>query len=73
MSWRFLEVIHLDVWTTKMESIGRCKYYISFIDDHTRKMWVYFIKHRSEVFQQFLNFRMMVEKEKKHGRKKPMV
>ncbi len=48
-----LEMIHLDVWTTKTESIGGCRYYMSFIDDHTRKVWVYFMKHKGEVFQLF--------------------
>jgi hypothetical protein len=50
-----LEMIHLDVWTTKTESIGGCKYYVSFINDHTRKLWVYVMKHKGEVFQHFLN------------------
>jgi transposase InsO family protein len=59
-----LEMIHLDVWTTKTKSIGGCKYYVSFIDDHTRKVWVYFMKHKGEVFQHFLHFKAMVEKEK---------
>jgi hypothetical protein len=59
-----LEIIHLDVWTTKTESIGGCKYYVSFIDDHIRKVWVYFMKHKGEMFQHFLNFKAMVEKEK---------
>jgi transposase InsO family protein len=59
-----LEMIHSNVWTTKIESIGGCKYYVSFIDDHTRKVWVYFMKHKHEVFQHFLNFKAMVEKEK---------
>jgi transposase InsO family protein len=62
-----LEMIHSDVWTTKIESIGGCKYYVSFIDDHTRKVWVYFMKHKGEVFQHFLNFKAMVEKEKEKG------
>jgi hypothetical protein len=44
-----LEMIHSDVWTTKTKSIGGCKYYVSFIDDHTRKVWVYFMKHKGEV------------------------
>ena len=39
-----LEIIHSDVWTTKTRSIGGCNYYVSFIDDHTRKVWVYFMK-----------------------------
>ncbi len=59
-----LEMIHSDVWTTKIESIRGCKYYMSFIDDHTKKVWVYFMKHKGEVFQHFLNFKAMVEKEK---------
>jgi hypothetical protein len=59
-----LEMIHLNVWTTKTKSIEGCKYYVSFIDDHTRKAWVYFMKHKGEVFQHFLNFKAMVEKEK---------
>ncbi len=59
-----LEMIHSDVWTMKTKSIGGCKYYVSFIDDHTRKVWVYFMKHKGEVFQHFLNFKAMVEKEK---------
>jgi transposase InsO family protein len=59
-----LEMIHLDVWTMKTKSIGGCRYYVSFIDGHTRKVWVYFMKHKSEVFQHFLNFKAMVKKEK---------
>ncbi len=37
---------------------------MSFIDDHTRKVWVYLMKHKGEAFQHFLNFKAMVEKEK---------
>jgi hypothetical protein len=37
---------------------------VNFIDDHTRKVWVYFMKHKGEMFQHFLNFKTMVEKEK---------
>jgi hypothetical protein len=57
-------MIHSNVWITKTESSGGCKYYVSFIDDHRRKVWVYFIKHKGEMFQHFLNFKAMVEKEK---------
>jgi hypothetical protein len=51
------------VWTTKIVSIGRCKYYVNFIDDHIRKVWVY-MKHKGQAFQHFLSFKAMVEKEK---------
>ncbi len=36
---------------------------MSFIDDHTRKVWVYFMKEKNEVFTHFQNFRMLVEKQ----------
>jgi len=32
-----LEMIHSDVWTTKIKSIGGCKYYVCFIDDHNKE------------------------------------
>jgi hypothetical protein len=35
-----LEMIHSYVWTMKTKSIRGCKYYMSFIDDHPRKVWV---------------------------------
>ena len=59
-----LEMNHSDVWTTKAASVGGCDYYVNFIDDHTRKVWVYFMKHKSEVFSHFKAFTAMVEKEK---------
>jgi uncharacterized protein YigE (DUF2233 family) len=59
-----LEMIHLDAWTAKTKIIGGCKYYVSFVDDHIRKVWVYFMKHKGEMFQHFLNFKAKVEKEK---------
>eukprot|EP00250_Pteridium_aquilinum_P029611 c3982_g1_i1 orf=3-314(-) len=43
--------------------MGGCRYYVSFIDDHRRKVWVYFMKEKSEVFTHFQNFRMLVEKQ----------
>jgi hypothetical protein len=59
-----LEMIHLDVLSTKTKSIRGCMYYMNFIDDHTKKVWVYFMKHKGEMFQHFLNFKTMLEKEK---------
>ena len=59
-----LEVVHTYVWgPTKMTSIHGYRYYISFIDDHTRKVWVYFMKEKSEVFTHFQSFKAMVEKQ----------
>ena len=49
-----LDVVHFDVWgLSKTKSMGKCIYYVTFIDDHTRKVWVYFIKQNSEVVTHF--------------------
>lgn len=38
-----LELIHSDVWTPSEPSLGGYEYYVSFIDDYSRKTWVYFL------------------------------
>ncbi|MCO5569463.1 hypothetical protein L7F22_023175 [Adiantum nelumboides] len=43
--------------------MGGCSFYVTFIDNHTRKVWVYFMKEKSEVFTHFQNFKAMGEKQ----------
>ena len=64
MSQRPLDVIHSDVWgPTKNASMAGNKYYVTFVDDHTRKVWVYFMKAKGEVIEHFKCFKNLVEKE----------
>jgi transposase InsO family protein len=42
-------------------SLSGCEYYLTFIDDHTRKTWIYFLKAKSEVFKRFQAFKALVE------------
>jgi hypothetical protein len=44
-------------------SITSARYFLLFVDDYSRKMWVYFLKLKSEVFNEFQKFRVLVEKE----------
>ena len=47
-----LDLIQMNVWGPSLvASIGGAKYYIMFIDDFSRRVWVYFFKQKSEVFQ----------------------
>ena len=40
-----LELVHIDVWgTTQVSSLGGSHYYVTFINDATRKVWVYFLR-----------------------------
>ncbi|MCO5548160.1 hypothetical protein L7F22_001618 [Adiantum nelumboides] len=59
-----LKLIHSDVWgLAKNTSMGGCKFYVTFIDDCPRKVWIYFMKEKSEVFIHLQNFKAMVAKQ----------
>jgi len=51
-----LDLIHSDVWESPQISMGGAKYFVSFIDDHYRRLWVYPIKKKSNVFTVFKEF-----------------
>ena len=36
-------------------------YYITFIDDLSKKVWVYFLKNKSNVFEIFKQWKAMIE------------
>ena len=57
-----LDLIHSDVsgWMSHV-SLSGYEYYVLFIDDHSRRTWIYFLKTKSEVFKQFQEFRALVE------------
>ena len=42
--------------------IARKRYFITFIDDYSRKTWVYFLQEKSEAFAAFKCFKALVEK-----------
>ena len=41
--------------------MGGAHYFVSFIDDYSRKVWVYFMKQKSEVFRIFKQWKAKVE------------
>lgn len=63
-SGELLNIIHSDVCgPMNTTSIGGSKYFLTFIDDKSRKTFVYFLKHKSEVFEKFKAFKEMVERQ----------
>jgi hypothetical protein len=57
-----LELIHLDVCgPIPSTSFSGYVYYESFIDDYSRKTWVYFLKSKDEVFGKFKEFKDLIE------------
>ncbi|KAM0043888.1 putative RNA-directed DNA polymerase [Helianthus debilis subsp. tardiflorus] len=59
-----LELIHTDLCgpITPASHSGR-RYVLVFIDDFTRKTWVYFLSHKGEAFELFKTFKSLVENE----------
>jgi hypothetical protein len=59
-----LELVHTDVWgPAHVSSLGGSHYYVTFIDDATRKTWVYCIRQKSDVFDTFKKWKDLVENE----------
>lgn len=47
-------------WPFEVSILGGSKYFISFIDGHTRMLWLYTIKLKSEAFEVY---KTLIEKE----------
>jgi len=57
-----LALVHTNVWGLALvKSLGGSQYYVTFIDDTTRKVWVYFLKNKSDVFYVFKRWKQEVE------------
>ena len=54
-------LVHSDVGgKITPKSLGGSEYFVIFIDDHNRYVWVYFMKTKNEVFDKFLEWKVMV-------------
>lgn len=61
-SKNILDLIHSDlVGPMETLSIGKAKYIMTFIDDHSKKAFVYFLKYKSEAYDKFVEFKNYVE------------
>ena len=57
-----LELVYINLWgPSSVASFGGSRYYITFIDDSSRKVWVYFLKNKSDVFETFKKWKAMIE------------
>ena len=58
-----LGLVHSDVFEKISDkSIGGAQYFLTFTDDKSRYTWVYIIKTKDQVFQCFLEWKVLVEK-----------
>ena len=66
-AWRAsncLELIHADLCgPMNTKSFGGSQYFLLFTDDYSRMSWVYFLKLKSETFDNFRKFKVLVERQ----------
>jgi hypothetical protein len=56
-----LDLVHSDVCgKLNGKSLSGAEYFLTFIDDKTRYVWVYILKRKAEVFTRFLEWKSMV-------------
>lgn len=61
---QLLELIHSDLCgPMETQSIGKAKYMLTFIDDFSKKIFVYFLRQKSDVINKFIEFKVMVERQ----------
>lgn len=57
-----LEIVHADLCgPMETKSIGGAQYFLLFVDDFSRMNYIYFLKHKNQVYKQFKDFKAMVE------------
>ena len=59
-----LELVNTNLWgPSPVAFLEGLRYYITFIDDSSRKVWVYFLENKSNVFETFKKWKAMFETE----------
>ena len=59
-----LERIHTDVCGPfSVASKAKHRYYVIFVDEFSRRCWIFFMQKKSETFLKFCEFKALVEKE----------
>ena len=58
-----MELIHNDLISFPTPSFSSARYVLTFIDDFSQRIWVHFLKYKSDVFDSFRIFKTFVEKQ----------
>ncbi|GKB10607.1 retrovirus-related pol polyprotein from transposon TNT 1-94 [Tanacetum coccineum] len=59
--------------TGKLEFCKHCIYMLTFIDDYSRRVWVYILKRKDEVFVNFKQWKTMIEKQTRKSIKRLII
>ena len=56
-------LIHTDVCTMKTRTVGGALYFVTFMDDHSRKVWGFALKTKDQVLDAFKELHAKLERE----------
>jgi histone deacetylase 1/2 len=57
-----LEIIYSDVWGPAQVSVSGHRFYVSFVDAYSHFTWLYLLKHKSNLYDMFIQFQKHVER-----------
>ena len=61
-STRPFEYAHADLWgPSRIQTHGGGSYFLSIIDDYSRRVWVYILRNKAETFQKFKEWHTQIE------------
>ena len=62
-----LEIVYFDMCgPMRITSMGGARYFMTFIDDFSRIMWLYVLKSKGKCFEKFKEFKALVEMQSEH-------
>ena len=58
-----IDLIHTDVCTMQTKTVGGALYFVTFIDDHSRKVWGFTLKTKDQVLDSFKELHAIIKRE----------
>ncbi|GKE61689.1 retrotransposon protein, putative, ty1-copia subclass, partial [Tanacetum coccineum] len=56
-----IDYVHSDLWgPSQVESLGGKRYFLSIVDDYSRRVWVYILRFKHEAFGKFKEWKQLV-------------
>nr|GEW51349.1 zinc finger, CCHC-type [Tanacetum cinerariifolium] len=57
-----IDYVHSDLWgPSQVKSLGGKRYFLSIVDDYSRRVWVYLHRFKHEAFKKFKEWKQLVE------------
>ena len=57
---QMLEKVHMDIWAVRKRSLGGQQYALSFVDDATGMIWLFYMRTKDEALQKLDQFKLNV-------------